>query len=94
MPDQSDSAWCSKCRRITTWAGTVRRLRCSGCNTEFPCIHDCSHWDCLEVKGLAVPDAQGVLRERNRGTSTSTTPNEGPRAVCAGDGDLPGGEEL
>jgi DNA-binding XRE family transcriptional regulator/predicted RNase H-like HicB family nuclease len=54
----------SNCRPLTPWMVAVgidglRGVR----HRTFPCAHDCQHWDCLEAKGLAVPDQAGVLRE-------------------------------
>jgi hypothetical protein len=62
MSQRSESAWCSRCRAVTAWSGKDQRLRCAGCGTDFPCARQCGHWDCLEVKGLAAPDEQGILR--------------------------------
>ena len=62
MAKRNETAWCCRCRKETTWSGTDRRVHCGGCGTDFPCAHDCSHWDCMEAKGLAAPDEAGILR--------------------------------
>jgi hypothetical protein len=62
MAKRNETAWCCRCRKETTWTGTDRRLYCGGCGADFPCSHDCVHWDCLEAKGLAAPDQAGILR--------------------------------
>jgi hypothetical protein len=62
MSKRNETAWCCRCRKYTTWSGTDRRVYCNGCGTDFPCSHQCKHWDCWEEKGLAAPDANGVLK--------------------------------
>jgi hypothetical protein len=62
MAQRNESAWCVGCRAVTVWSGRGERVFCEGCGTDFPCAHQCRHWDCRESKGLAAPDHRGVLK--------------------------------
>jgi hypothetical protein len=72
MAKRTETAWCYKCRKVTTWKGGPRRVYCEGCGTDFPCAHACSHWDCGEERATAVstrepPAVPPLNEERVRG---------------------------
>jgi hypothetical protein len=83
MSDRIESAWCCGCKASTSWKGRGVRLHCTGCGTDFPCAHACKHWDCLEAKGLAIADSNGVLRLVSAPAGPTSISEVPPAAVAS-----------
>lgn len=47
--------------------GRTKRLKCTVCSEEFPCRHDCIHYDCIEARTgpwECFPDSDPWLKKK------------------------------